>query len=61
VISVDAAKAESLERLASELSVPATRIGETGGPRMVFDSVFETTVEEAAAVYDGALPRMLAG
>jgi phosphoribosylformylglycinamidine synthase len=61
VISVDAAKVESLERLASELSVPATRIGETGGPRMVFDSVFETTVEEAAAVYDGALPGLLAG
>jgi phosphoribosylformylglycinamidine synthase II len=60
VISVDAAKADSLERLASELSVPATRIGETGGPRMVFDSMFETTVEEAAAVYDGALAGMLA-
>jgi phosphoribosylformylglycinamidine synthase II len=61
VISVDAAKSEFLERLATELSVPATRIGETGGPRMVFDSVFETTVEEADAVYEGALPRMLAG
>jgi hypothetical protein len=58
---VDAAKAESLVHLAAELSVPAARIGETGGPRMVFDSIFETTVEKAAAAYEGALPAMLAG
>jgi phosphoribosylformylglycinamidine synthase len=60
VVSVDPAKAESFEHLASDLSVPAVRIGETGGPRMMFDSIFETTVEEATALYEGALPRMLA-
>jgi phosphoribosylformylglycinamidine (FGAM) synthase-like enzyme len=60
VVSVEQAKAGEFESLAGSSGVPATRLGETGGPRMVFDSLFETTVERAGAVYEGALPELLA-
>ena len=38
------------------MRVPFARLGETGGPRMVFDRVFDVTVDEAAAVYEDAHP-----
>jgi hypothetical protein len=41
--------------------VPCTRLGETGGPRLVFDGVFEIALAEAAAIYEEALPKLLAG
>jgi hypothetical protein len=41
--------------------VPFARIGETGGPRMVFDRIAEITVDEAAAVYEDAIPKLMAG
>ena len=53
-------KAEELEALAALHHVPFARIGETGGPRMVFDRLFETTVEEATAAYEDAIPKLLA-
>ena len=39
--------------------VPCTQLGETGGPRVVFDGLFETTVEELRDVFEAAIPRLL--
>ena len=61
VISIGAGKTEALETLARQHSVPYVRIGETGGPRMVFGDLFETTVEEARAAFEDAIPKLLAG
>jgi len=61
VVSVTPDRAEALEELAAAHDVPCSRLGETGGPRMVFDTLFETTVEEARAAYEGAIPTLLAG
>jgi phosphoribosylformylglycinamidine synthase subunit PurL len=61
VVSVAPANTDEFEALAADLDVPMQRLGETGGPRMVFDSIFETTVETATTVYEEALPRLLAG
>lgn len=61
VVSVTPDKAEALEELAAAHDVPCSRLGETGGPRMVFDTLFETTVEEARAAFEGAIPKLLAG
>jgi phosphoribosylformylglycinamidine synthase subunit PurL len=61
VVSVAAERAAALEGLAAEHGVPFARIGETGGPRMVFDTLFEVDVDEARAVYEGAIPALLAG
>jgi phosphoribosylformylglycinamidine synthase subunit PurL len=59
VVSVAPERAEGLEDLATDRRVPFTRIGETGGPRMVFDTLFEVTVDDARAVYEGAIPGLL--
>jgi len=61
VVSVAPEKAVALEELAAAHGVPCAVLGETGGPRMVFDTVFEVTVEEARALYEDAIPRLLAG
>jgi hypothetical protein len=53
-------RAARLEELAHALDVPLVRIGETGGPRIVFDRIFETTVDEVRAAYQDALPDLLA-
>ncbi|MEW6059217.1 MAG: phosphoribosylformylglycinamidine synthase subunit PurL [Actinomycetota bacterium] len=61
VVSTTLEAAAALEALAEEHHVPVFPLGETGGPRMVFDSLFEVTVEEARAVYEGTIPKLLAG
>ncbi|HEX6331259.1 MAG TPA: phosphoribosylformylglycinamidine synthase subunit PurL [Actinomycetota bacterium] len=61
VVSVWPSRAGELEDLAAAHRVPFARLGETGGPRMVIDHVADLTVEEAAAVYEAALPKLLAG
>ena len=61
VVATAPEKAGRLEELAAALAVPIARLGETGGPRMVFDGVFETAVDEAAAAYEESLPKLLAG
>ena len=61
VVSVAPENAAKLEVLASEHGVPFARIGETGGPRMVFDALFEVDLAEADDVYEGTIPRLLAG
>lgn len=61
VVSVSPDRAGDLEALASAHRVPFSRIGETGGPRMVFDTLFETTVEESRVAYEEAIPKLLSG
>ena len=61
VVSVDASHAGQLEDAASALGVPLARLGETGGPRIVFDGLFEMTVEEVRAIHENAIPMLLAG
>ncbi len=61
VVSVDPDRAAELEDLAGALRVPCARLGETGGPRMVFDRVADVTVDEAAAAYEDAIPKLMAG
>jgi phosphoribosylformylglycinamidine synthase len=59
VVSVTPERAEELEALARVHQVPFARLGETGGPRMVFDTLFEMRVEDARALYEDAIPRLL--
>jgi phosphoribosylformylglycinamidine (FGAM) synthase-like enzyme len=59
VVSMIPERAGSLEELARARRVPFARLGETGGPRMVFDSLFEMTVAEARSIYEDAIPRLL--
>jgi phosphoribosylformylglycinamidine synthase subunit PurL len=61
IVSVDPSRATELEDTAAGLGVPLTRLGETGGPRIVFDGIFEVTVEEANGIYEHAIPMLLAG
>ena len=61
VVSVAAERASELEDLAVAMRVPIARLGETGGPRLVFDGLAEVTLEEAVAVYEEAIPKLLAG
>ena len=61
VVSITPENAAAFEALAAEHGVPCTRIGETGGPRMVFDTLFEVGVAEATAVHEGTIPKLLAG
>ena len=59
VVSVAPAHEDRLRELASAHGVPLARLGETGGPRAVFDSLFEATVDELDEVYETALPGLL--
>jgi phosphoribosylformylglycinamidine synthase subunit PurL len=59
VVSVKPGNAEALEALCRAHHTPYARIGETGGPRMVFDAMFEIPVNEARAVHEDAIPNML--
>ncbi len=61
VVTVPEDRASKLEELAAALRVPFSRLGETGGPRMVVDDAVDLVVEEAAAAYEDALPKLLAG
>jgi phosphoribosylformylglycinamidine synthase subunit PurL len=61
VVSVAPEKAEAVEALASAHHLPLSRLGETGGPGMVFDSLLEITVEDARSAHEGAIPKLLAG
>jgi hypothetical protein len=45
--------------LAARHEVPLARIGETGGPRVAFDGLFETTVEDLREAYETAIPRLM--
>jgi phosphoribosylformylglycinamidine synthase subunit PurL len=60
VVSVPAGRTEPFEEVAAGLEVPFARIGETGGPRMMFDDLFEMTVAEARDIHESALPALMA-
>jgi phosphoribosylformylglycinamidine synthase II len=60
LVSVEPARADRLEELASAMGVAFASIGETGGPRVVIESMLETTVEDLTAVYERAIPALLA-
>jgi phosphoribosylformylglycinamidine synthase subunit PurL len=45
--------------LAESHGVLASRLGETGGPRVVFAGMFEATVAELREVHETAIPRLL--
>jgi phosphoribosylformylglycinamidine synthase len=59
VVSVAPERAATLEDRAREHHVPFARIGETGGPRMVFDTLFEATVAQAREAHESAIPRFM--
>jgi phosphoribosylformylglycinamidine synthase subunit PurL len=59
VVSAEPGHAADLEALAVELEVPIARLGETGGPRMVFGEEFEVTVAEARHVYESTIPSLV--
>jgi phosphoribosylformylglycinamidine synthase subunit PurL len=59
VISVAPERTRQMEELAEAHDTPFARIGETGGPRMVFDTLFEVTVEESRRVYEATIPRLM--
>ncbi len=61
VVTVSPDRSFELEDLAAGMRVPFSQLGETGGPRAVFDRIADVTVEEATAVYEDALPKLLAG
>ena len=60
VVSVLPERAGGFEELAGALGVPFARIGETGGPRMVFDDLFEIPVAEARDIHESVLPGLMA-
>ena len=59
VVAATPANAVRVEAAATEAGVPIARLGETGGPRMVFADAFETTVAAARDHYENALPDIL--
>ena len=59
VVSARPQDVSALEALAAEHEVPFARLGETGGPRMVFAGAFELGVAEAQEAYELALPTLL--
>jgi phosphoribosylformylglycinamidine synthase II len=59
VVSVEPARAEAFEALAAQHQVPFARLGETGGPRMVFDDLFEVAVGEGRDVHEAAIPSLM--
>jgi phosphoribosylformylglycinamidine synthase len=61
VVSVAPEKAKAVEALASAHHLPFSRLGETGGPGMLFDSLLEVPVDEVRSAHEGALPKLLAG
>ena len=61
VVSVAPEKAKAVEALASAHHLPFSRLGETGGPGMLFGSLLEIPIDEVRSAHEGALPKLLAG
>ncbi len=59
VVAVDPADEERLVGLAAARGVPVARLGETGGPRAMIDGLLDVPVAELAAIWEGAIPRLL--
>jgi phosphoribosylformylglycinamidine synthase subunit PurL len=58
-VSIAPERAEELGELAARHGITCAPLGETGGPRVVLDGLFEATVEELRDVYEGAIPRLM--
>jgi phosphoribosylformylglycinamidine synthase II len=59
VVSVDPGRCDALEALAATHQVPFARLGDTGGPRMVFDDLFEATVDDCRQVHEATIPNLM--
>ena len=59
IVSVAPVDESRLQELAAAHDVPATRIGETGGPRAVIDNALDVTVSYLADAWEHAIPRLL--
>jgi phosphoribosylformylglycinamidine synthase len=59
VVSVALEHEDALRALAASHGLTCTRLGETGGPRAVFDGLFEAGVDELRRVFEDAIPRLL--
>ena len=59
VVGVAPEHEQILSELAASHGVPLQQLGETGGPRVVFDGMFETTLEEMREIHETAIPRLL--
>jgi phosphoribosylformylglycinamidine synthase subunit PurL len=59
VVAVAPERIDELADMAAAHHVPFATVGETGGPRVVFDGLFESTVHDLRDVYEGAIPRLL--
>jgi phosphoribosylformylglycinamidine synthase len=59
VVTTTPARARDLEALCAHLEVPFARLGEAGGPRMVFGDLFELPVAEARAVHEATIPDLM--
>jgi phosphoribosylformylglycinamidine synthase len=59
VVSVATDREPAFVELAAAHGVPWTRLGETGGPRIVFDGMLEATVSELREVHESAIPRLM--
>jgi phosphoribosylformylglycinamidine synthase II len=59
LVSVAPSHKDAFIDLAAHHGVPVTHLGETGGPRAVFDGLFEATVEELRHRYESAIPRLM--
>jgi phosphoribosylformylglycinamidine synthase II len=59
VVSVPPDRAGDVEALCGRHEVPFARLGETGGPRMVFGDLFEVTVREAREAHEATIPRLM--
>jgi phosphoribosylformylglycinamidine synthase II len=59
MVSVEPGRVDSFESLATEQQVPFARLGETGGPRMVFDDLLELSVAECRDVHEATIPSLM--
>jgi len=59
VASVDPADEGSLVALAAAHGVTCERLGETGGPRVVIEGLFDLQVSELRGAWSGAIPLLL--
>jgi len=60
VVAVAPEREDALAELAERHGVPLLRLGETGGPRAMFDGILEATVQELRETYEGAIPALMA-
>jgi phosphoribosylformylglycinamidine synthase len=61
VVTAGRGSEPALEALCSVHGVPVAMIGETGGRSVSFDGLLEIPVQDALVVYEGAIPRLMAG